>query len=278
MMPKSPEKYRILILGGSGFLGRALYKELCPYFKTFGTYCNPRKEFEDNKHFVSYNLEEDDIYEILDLTKPDIVISALRGNFNAQTIAHQHLCEYAEENATKIIFLSSANAFDAYSKFPSYELDKTLSHSIYGHFKIKIENMLLRLPKKQVAIVRLPMVFGKNCPRIQGLKHHIHNDTAVEVFPNLVMNVTLDSKFTQQIHYIINRNKHGIFHLGSTDLVHHDDYIKELLQILTTEKVRIKQVYTTNEERYLAVLPKYNKLPRHLQITSQSVLEEFAKI
>ncbi len=48
----------------------------------------------------------------------------------------------------KFIFLSSANVFDAYSKYPSYEHDKTLSHSIYGHFKIKIENMLLRLPKK----------------------------------------------------------------------------------------------------------------------------------
>lgn len=277
-MTKAPEKYRILILGASGFLGNALYKELYPYFKTFGTYFSSTKNFAKNKQYVQYNLEEDDIYEILNLVKPDIVISALRGDFNAQTIAHQHLAEYAKDNGTKIIYISSANAFDAYSKFPSYELDKTLSHSIYGHFKIKIENMLLRLPKKQVAIVRLPMVFGTNCPRIQELKSHIANKTAVEVFPNLVMNVTLDHKFTQQIHYIINRKKHGIFHLGSTDLVHHDDYISELLEILSSEKVKLKQVYTTNEERYLAVLPKYNKLPKHLQITSQGVLEEFSKI
>ncbi|MEM1002939.1 MAG: NAD(P)-dependent oxidoreductase [Bacteroidota bacterium] len=172
-MKKAPEKYRILILGGSGFLGNAIYKELCSYFKTFGTYFRPRKEFEKNQHFVNYNLKEDDIYEILKITSPDIVISALRGDFNLQTIVHQHLAEYAKENGTKIIFLSSANAFDAYSKFPSYELDKTLSHSIYGHFKIKIENMLLRLPKKQVVIIRLPMVFGKNCPSIQELKTHI---------------------------------------------------------------------------------------------------------
>ena len=277
-MKKTPTKHRILILGGSGFLGHALYKELCPYFKTFGTYYRPKSEFEKNKHFINYNIEEDDIYEILDLIKPDIVISALRGDFNAQTIAHQHLCEYATENSTKVIFLSSANTFDAYSKYPSYELDKTLSQSIYGHFKIKIENMLLRLPKKQVAIVRLPMVFGKNCPRIQELKAHIENKLAIEVFPNLIMNIALDSKLTQQIHYIINRNKTGIFHLGSTDLVHHDDYIKELLEALSPKKVQLKQVYTTNEERYLAVLPKYNKLPKHLQITSQIVLEEFYRL
>jgi dTDP-4-dehydrorhamnose reductase len=278
-MQSAPPKYRILILGASGFLGNALYKELCPYFKTFGTYFTSKKEFESNQQFIEYNLEEDDIYEILNATRPDVVISSLRGDFNAQTIAHQHLCEYAEETGCKVIFLSSANAFDAYSKYPSYELDKTLSHSIYGHFKIKIENMLLRLPKKKkVAIIRLPMVFGKNCPRIQQLKSHIQNKSAVEVFPNLIMNVTMDSKLTQQIHYIINRNKSGIFHLGSTDLVHHDDYIKELLDFLSPDKVQLKHVYTTNEERYLAVLPKYNKLPKHLQITSQSILEEFAKL
>jgi dTDP-4-dehydrorhamnose reductase len=277
-MNHAPNKYRILILGGSGFLGNALYKELCPYFKTFATYYRSNKEFERNKHFVQYNHQEDDIYEILNLVQPDIVISALRGDFNAQTIAHQHLVEYAKEKGTKIIFLSSANTFDAYSQFPSYELDKTLSHSIYGHFKIKIENMLLRLPKRQVVIIRLPMVFGKNCPRIQEIKNCIKDKAAIEVFPNLVMNVAFDNKLTQQIHYIINRNKIGIFHLGSTDLVHHDDYIKELTEVITKDKVQFKRVYTTNEERYLAVLPKYNKLPKHLQLTSATVLEEFSKV
>ncbi len=277
MKKKDDQKHRILILGASGYIGNSIYKELCSYFKTYGTYNTPKKEFEKNAHFFHYNVEEDDLYEILEVTKPSIVISALRGDFHTQTIAHQHLAEYAVINGTKIIFLSSANAFDAYSKFPSYEHDKTLSHSIYGHFKIKIENMLLRLPKKQVAILRLPMVFGVNCPRIQEMKALIDNKEAVEIFPNLIMNVTFDKKVTQQIHYIINRKKYGIFHLGSIDLVHHDEFIKDILKFITTSKYALKHVYTTNEDRYLAVLPKYNKLPKHLQITSLKVLEELQK-
>ncbi|OZV68424.1 sugar nucleotide-binding protein [Winogradskyella aurantia] len=276
-MKKAPEKHRILILGASGFLGHAIYKELGPYFRTYGTYRTSTSEFERNKQFFQYNVEEDDVYEILEACRPSIVISALRGDFHAQTIAHQHVAEYAVQYNTKLIFLSSANAFDAYSKYPSYELDKTLSHSIYGHFKIKIENMLLRLPKKQVAILRLPMVFGPNCPRILDIKQQIEQKEPVEIFPNLIMNVTLDKKVTQQIHYIINRNKTGIFHLGSTDLVHHDEFIEDVITLLTGQKVLMKHVYTTNEDRYLAVLPKFNKLPKHLQITSQQVLEELQK-
>ncbi|WP_400078318.1 sugar nucleotide-binding protein [Winogradskyella sp. R77965] len=276
-MKHGEQKHRILILGASGYIGHSIYKELGPYFRVFGTYRTPKKEFESNKQFFQYNVEEDDVYEILEACKPSVIISALRGDFHAQTIAHQHIAEYVLETDCKIIFLSSANAFDAYSKYPSYELDKTLSHSIYGHFKIKIENLLLRLPKKQVAIIRLPMVFGINCPRIQEMKQLISDRESVEIFPNLIMNVTLDKKVTQQIHYIINRNKYGVFHLGSTDLVHHDEFMKDIIAFISKEKVKLKHVFTTNDDRYLAVLPKFNKLPKHLQITSQKVLEELQK-
>ena len=268
------KKHRILILGASGFLGNAIYKELCPYFKTFGTYNRSNNQLEKKNHFFQFNLEEDDVYEILDLVKPTIIISALSGDFSKQVIVHQHLAEYVFSNKIKLLFLSSANVFDAYSKYPSYELDKTLSHSIYGHFKIKIENILLRLPKKQIAILRLPMVFGANSPRIQKIVQQIKLKEPVEVFPNLIMNVINDHKVTQQIHYIINRNKSGIFHLGSTDLVHHDEFIKDVINALQIQNARYKQVYTTNDDRYLAVLPKYNLLPKNLQLLSQELLSD----
>jgi len=273
-MKEINNKHRILILGASGFIGQALYKELCGYFRTFGTYCRDNYAFNKNQHYFQYNIEEDDIFEILNIVKPTIIISAIRGNFSAQIITHQHITEYIIANNSKLIFLSSANVFDAYSKFPSYENDKTLSHSMYGHFKIKIENMLLRLPKQYYTIIRLPMVFGAQSPRIQEIKFHIKEKIPFEVFPNLIMNVTTDTKVTQQIHYLINRNKKGIFHLGSEDLVHHDDFIKEIIASLNIKNPLLKQVYTTNDDRYLAVLSKENKLPKHLQLLSQEILTE----
>ena len=273
-MIRKENKHRILILGASGFLGGELYKELHPYFDTYGTYHTNNKQYEKNQHFFQYTLEEDDVFEILNIVKPSVIISSLRGDFSAQVIVHTHIAEYISSNPCKLIFLSSANVFDAYSKYPSYEHDKTLSNSIYGHFKIKIENMLLRLPKRKVAIIRLPMVFGSQSPRINTIVQNIKNNEPVEVFPNLIMNVTNYSKVSQQIHYIINRNKTGIFHLGSNDLVHHDDFIKEIVESLDIKNAVYKNVYTTNDDRYLAVLPKHNKLPKHLQIQSHEIVEE----
>lgn len=264
---------KILILGGSGFIGSAIYKELCNYFDTYATYCSSAGAFEDNKQFIRYDMQEDDIYQLLEKVRPQIIISALRGNFSAQVQAHQHIVEYLVKNDCKLYFLSSANVFDAYSKFPSYEHDKTLSESVYGRLKIRIENMLLRLPKSKMAILRVPMVFGNSSPRVKEMKKFIWNNEPIEVFPNLIINVITDYKLTQQIHYLINRNRSGIFHLGSYDLVHHEDFIKDILERIGSFNPIFKRVFTTNEERYLAVLPKDNKLPKNLRISCQEIID-----
>ena len=75
-MKTKSSKHRILVLGASGFIGNAIYKELCSYFRTYATYCVGHKEFSKNKHFFQYNIEEDDIHEILKIAKPTIIISA----------------------------------------------------------------------------------------------------------------------------------------------------------------------------------------------------------
>lgn len=273
-MKKINSKHRILILGASGFIGNAIYKELCSYFDTFGTYYTNDISFNGNHHFFQYNIEEDDIFDILEAVKPTIIISSLRGDFSAQITAHLRIIEYLAHHKCKLIFISSANVFDAYSKYPSYENDKTLSESIYGRLKIKIENMLLRLPKRKYAILRLPMVFGVLSPRIEEIKKQLKENKPIEVFPKLVMNVTTDKRLSQQIHYIINRNKSGVFHLGSKDLVHHDDFIIEIINKLGDYQPIFKHVYTTNEDRYLAVLPKTNPLPKHLQLYSLEILSD----
>ncbi len=266
------KKKKILILGASGFIGNSLYKELCNYFDTYGTYYS-NKTFANNKQFLSYDIEEDDIFQIVEKVKPDFIISSLRGNFTAQVQAHIHLMEYVSKQKCKLYFISSANVFDAYSKFPSYETDKTLSESIYGRLKIRIENMMMRMPKTKIAILRVPMVFGNTSPRVKELKIQLESNEPIEVFPNLIINVTHDDKLMQQVHYLINHDKYGIYHLGSTDLVHHEDFTKEVIKRLGNYHPILKKVFTTNEDRYLAVLPKKNKLPKNLRTTYQEIID-----
>ena len=117
------------------------------------------------------------------------------------------------------------------------------------------------------------MVFGNTSPRIRDIKKALEGGEPIEVFPNLIINVTSDDKLCQQLHYMINRNKSGIYHLGSTDLVHHDDFIREIAAHLSPRPPILKRVYTTNEERYLAVLPREHLLPKNLQLSYQEVID-----
>ena len=259
-------------MGGSGFIGNSLYKELRNYFDTYSTYFT-NKSFANNDRFFSYDLEEDDIFQVLEEVHPDYIISSLRGNFTAQVQAHSHIMEYLTKHNCKLYFISSANVFDAYSKFPSYESDKTLSGSIYGKLKIRIENMMMRMPKNKIAILRVPMVFGNTSPRVKELKLLLESNEPIEVFPNLIINVTNNDRLMQQVHYLINQNKTGIYHLGSSDLIHHQDFIKEVIKRLGNYHPVLKKVYTTNEDRYLAVLPKKNKLPKNLRITCEEIID-----
>lgn len=262
-----------LIIGASGFIGNALYKELNSYYDTYGTYHTDNAFFEKNQKFFQYDMETEDVSILLDNLKPTFIISALRGNFNAQLDAHQRIIHWIKTHKCRLLFISSANVFDSFSNYPSYEYDKTLSESVFGRFKIKIENALMRLPPNKYVIARVPMVFGATTPRIQELKMLHDLKAPIEVFPNVIINVTSISKLTQQIHYIINRSRKGIFHLGSTDLIYHLDLIKEICETLQLEEPLFKQVYDSNNDRYLAVLPRDNKLPKNLQITTKEVID-----
>ncbi len=269
---------KILVLGASGFIGNALYKELCSYFNTHGTYHTPNRAFEDNQHFHHFDMETENVEVLLESLKPTIIISAVRGNFKAQIHTHFYIINYLLKNDdAKLIFISSANVFDAFTNFPSYEYDKTLSQSIYGRFKIKIENALLRLPNEKYNILRLPMVFGQESPRLKDLKNMLYLREAIEVFPNVVINVAEIDHIARQVHYIINRKREGVFHLGSSDLIHQKDFIEEVCESLGYDNPLFKNVYDSNNDRFLAVLPKDNLLPANLQVSVQEVVKALQK-
>ncbi|MBF11721.1 MAG: dTDP-4-dehydrorhamnose reductase [Flavobacteriaceae bacterium] len=265
----------ILILGASGFIGNALYKELAPYYKIFGTFYSS-KGYEKNTHFFEYNHEKSGLKQILREVKPKLIISALRGDFSSQLEEHLFLVNYLKISNCRIMFLSSANVFDSFRHYPSYEYDKTLSESIYGHFKIKIENQLMHLPVGKYIIIRLPMIFGISAPRTLEIDEALKNDLAIEVFPNTVINVNSDVRLRQQIHYLINHKKTGIYHLGSSDLISHFDFIRTLIERRHNKSGIFKQVFTSNTIRYLATLPKENKLPNHIQPSYIDVLNDLS--
>lgn len=268
-------KERILILGGSGFIGNALYKELLSYFEIHCTYCMQHGAFNENQVFHKFCSEEDSIFLLLNTIKPTTVISALAGEANSLFDAHQDLVTYALLNeGCSVLYISSSEVFDGKFRLPSYENDLTISETVSGKFKISIEKLLLENIPSQTTILRLPMVLGINSPQIVHLRQCIRHQARFEVFPNLVITTTTIDKVCQQIHYIINHSIRGIHHLTSSDMVHHEDLFREIASKISDIMPIFKSVFSRNEDSYNAIISKENKLPDYLHITVSQVIED----
>ena len=266
---------RILILGASGFIGNTIYKELTSYFDVYGTYHTANKALDYNNVMFKFNVEKDNINDTLNKVNPNYIISSLRGPFKDQLRVHQETLNYTLSAVNcKIIYLSTVNVFDGKGKFPSYENDSLLADSQYGKYKVRQEKAINKLPNSKFAILRLPLVLGVNSPRIIQLKEASKNKTDFEVYPNLIISVTTANKIAQQVHYIINKNLNGIFHLSSNDMIHHLELFEELSKKLELNHFVFKNIYTSNKDRYLAILAKHNKLPKNYQINIPQVIED----
>jgi len=265
---------RILILGASGFLGNTLYKELLSYFDVYGTYARQKENFGDNRVFFEFVAEENDVTPILYGVEPSIIILAFKASHSAMENTLKCVLDYCKATGTRCIYLSSVSVFDALSKFPSYELDKPLSESKEGKRHMAMERIIKTLPERQWLIARLPIILGVHAPLLNQLKQAIRHHAEFEVYPHLIVSATTNHKMAQQIHFLINQNLFGIYHLASEDVVHHEDLFRELAEKLSHDTPIFKNVYSSNEDRYLAILSKTNRLPKNYRISIADVISD----
>ncbi|GGE00232.1 sugar nucleotide-binding protein [Planktosalinus lacus] len=248
---------RILILGASGFIGNALYSELQSYFDVYGTYYSNFSDFSKNQVFYHFDVEKDDVEALLNTIKPSVIISCLGGQFDRLLDVHKQLSSYAMVTPNcRLFFISTVKVFDGIKSYPALETDKAFAISNQGKYALAVEKLLKELPAQRYAIIRLPLVLGVNAPVVTNLKYAIASQDVFEIYPDLVINVTTDTRLSQQIHYLVNQSKYGIFHVGSSDLIHHSDLFEEISEKLGSNKPIFKQVYESNTDRFEAVLPK----------------------
>ncbi len=262
---------RILVLGASGLVGKALSKELNKKYDVYGTYNNNKITSKNSIHFDMSKLNE--IAEILHEVKPSRIVYCLTGDFNVQRQVLNELIKYVKSVNGKLYFSSTANVFDGDTTMPHSKAHEPVAESDYGKFKIECEKILRRDLNDNAIIFRYPMIWGRDSPRLHGLVTALENSEKVDVCTNLYINNNTDEMLAKQICYVVENNLKGIFHLGSSEVINHYDFIKSIVSRLGYKDVKYNEETLPGEKYYLAVLPTIKDLGENFIFSNEYVID-----
>lgn len=258
---------KILLLGGTGLVGHALYQALQSDYQIIMT--AGHHEIPNGYHLpVS---DRDKLIWILDKENPDIVISAIRGDFNQQLNFHCALADWLSQKKKRLLFMSTANVFDGDMSRPHTEEDIPIPASDYGIYKRNCEIMLQKKLLGQLIIFRLPAVWSADCPRLHRLKEISHTEEPLVSYPDTIVNIVLTKQIQQYATYILRQNLTGVFHIGTSDMTDYFEFEKTVCKTLGIQLPEFELI-SENEISYQAVLSGRNDIPENLKMTLHEAL------
>jgi len=225
----------VLILGASGTIGSAIFRRLSQEktLRVAGTCFSARQK--ESPDLIRFSLEAD-ILPLLRQVRPDVIVSALRGDFGKQLAVHEAAANYVFAHSGKMIFLSTVNVFDGSLEKPHYESDARIAHSDYGRFKLQCEDLLWDRLGRQAAVLRLPFVWGKNSPRMEAVRAGC-SAGELEVY-DIQCNHAADLQIAELVEWIIREDKSGTFHVGTSDIVGYEPFMERLIAAMGEKKPR----------------------------------------
>ncbi|MEH6994267.1 sugar nucleotide-binding protein [Neobacillus drentensis] len=265
---------KLLILGASGLVGRAIIEEFKEVYDLYGTYASTQTKLHPDKQF---QLEVHQIHEMRDILrsiKPDIVISCLRGEFGQQLKFHREMAGELRKTTCSLYFFSTTNVFDGDFSKPHIETDVPIAESDYGKFKIECENMLAEILEERIHIIRIPAIWGKDSPRWKMIIESIKDTKVIDAYSNLVCNNLLDVQLAGQLRFIIENKLKGIFHLGSVDSMTQSQFYEHVLTKLGSELDLLKANYYLDSDKtyYFTLQSTRNDIPNNLQTTNKDII------
>lgn len=259
---------KVLLIGGTGLVGCAIKDSLSQAYQVVVTAGHHEVE-------GGYRLPAEDTGQLLDILEkenPEIVISSMRGDFQAQYRFHETLADWLGRTTKRLLFISTANVFDGDMSRPWTEEAQPVPESDYGKYKRDCEAMLMKKLPGRLAIFRIPSVWAPDCPRIQMLREYSASRKPLATYPNDYVNVTHADQVGACAKYVLEHDLTGIFHIGSRDTVDYFAFQKMVCDLLEINYPAFAPE-DIPEKVYQAVLPARTEIPDTLQLTVSQVLQ-----
>ncbi|HLC71697.1 MAG TPA: sugar nucleotide-binding protein [Candidatus Nanoarchaeia archaeon] len=226
---------KILILGGSGFIGTKIVERLqsTSRYEITSTYHHHLPKIKSSRWIKLdlYDLQQ--LQEILTTNSPDIIINLV--TYSPST-SHVDACEknpvqcsfintspttiiaaYCHKNPkVKYIFFSSSQVFSGNKRHQENEIPQPKNR--YGQTKRRAENIIVKLPN--YAIVRPCVVYGIPLPFQHGnIFNHmyktIRQGKEFTAYTDMIRSPCYVQDVVKLVEKIISQDARGIFHVPS---------------------------------------------------------------
>ncbi|MFA6307481.1 MAG: sugar nucleotide-binding protein [Patescibacteria group bacterium] len=201
------EKYKVLILGGSGFVGTKLIELKPKDISLFATFNTSVKDAADVVWERCDLLDRSKTKKVLEKIKSDIIINT------SKTLpqAVKNIVTYAKQNNTRLIHLSSDAIFDG-RKGNYIEQDQPNPITEYGKGKL-IEEEEIEKVLDDYVIIRTSYVYGKSGGQWDKRTMNLLNSKKVSVYTNMFRSPTLVDDLANEIWKISQGEYRGILHV-----------------------------------------------------------------
>ncbi len=248
---------KVLIIGASGQVGKALMKKLLKNFDVIGTY------YSNQENGLLYSLlhlnisDRDEVKAIFNKIKPDVVIltSALTNvdyceehkNIAEEIniLGTRNVVEECKKINAKLVFLSTEYVFDG-KNGPYTEKDKENPINVYGKTKLIGENIVKEL--ENYTIIRTVTVYNLGYDKKNFLNQLILNLKAnkeTKVPSDQISTPTNADNLAEAITLLIIKDKRGIYNVVGSERISRYEFAVKAAKIFNLNADLIKPVKTS---------------------------------
>ncbi|GHE53505.1 NAD-dependent epimerase/dehydratase family protein [Roseivirga thermotolerans] len=277
-------KSRILVLGGSGFLGRFIIEDLKANTDLKLICGDIQPPADPDIEFIHYDLLDPRSSTLIREGRLDFIINCTgqvsRPSglcFDLNSIGIKYLAEAIEGNETRLIHISSVAVYGSYSHNIKVN-ERQNPESVYGACKAFAEWQLNeRVDKNRLIILRFPNLYGGSQPKgiINYLVKSFLNDESL-TFNNdgsMIRNYLNIEDAASVFHQIIDDFTPGTFNLFSNDQY----TIKQLISLC--EKISGKHLPAifTQDKPWENIAGFDRTEEQHYQFSFKENLEDYLK-
>ncbi len=260
-------KSKLLVIGGSGFVGSTLIQYAYPTYDIHYTY-NANKVLHEGITSTQINLLSDktEIEVLIKEINPDVIINtAAQSSVDLCETNHkiaddlhvdatQNIYDICKENNSKLIYLSTDAVFPGKLNTKYTELDMTNPENYYGKTKLRAEQIINRSQKN--VVLRTAVIYGwhKKSRWTNWILETLQKNTIVDPYIDQYNTPTLVDDLVKSILKTIEKDVSGLFHATGKSCINRYDFALELASKFGFDKKLVKPV-TSQEKKQDAPRP-----------------------